>query len=123
MGEAKRRKRAGDYPASTVKPARAQKPAMPLEPITWDMVQPADRHPQGEAVVQLLQELRAEHGDLGGKLMVVLLEDGDGQPVIRIQTLGLSAFMGVVGGLQDLDLRDRLEERAGPERGIDAAFS
>lgn len=35
----------------------------------------------------------------------------------------MGAFMGLIGGMQDLGLVDRLENASGPERGIDAAFS
>ncbi len=55
--------------------------------------------------------------------MVAVLEDADRQSVLRIQTLGFGTFMSVVEALQALGLEDRLEAAAGPERGVDAAFS
>ena len=77
----------------------------------------------GEAVLHLLDELREDYDDMGGKLMVVVVEDAEQQPILRIETVGLGAFVGLISGLQDLGLHDRLEHHPGPERGVDAAFS
>ncbi len=66
MGEAKRRKTAGDYPPATAKPPRPPpKPPMPSESVTWDVIEPLERHPKAAAVVALLPDLREEHAGEG----------------------------------------------------------
>lgn len=82
-----------------------------------------DKHPMGQAVLHLLDEVREDCGGMGGKLMLVVVEDAEQQPILRIKTVGLGAFMALVGGLQDLGLHDRLEHHSGPELGVDAAFN
>lgn len=117
MGESKRRKIAGDYPAQTPKPARA-----PAETVSWEVVGDLAEHPKSADVLEALEEVRKDYPGTGGRPMVVVLESGAGAPIIRAQTLGLGAFMALIDRLQELDLDDRLESRSGPERGVDAAF-
>jgi hypothetical protein len=118
MGEAKRRKAAGDFPAPTPKPPKAA-----VDTVSWEVVGDLASHPSSAAVLAALEELRKDYPGMGGgKPMVVVLETATGDVVLRAQTLGLGAFMGLVDRLQELDLIDRLEHRSGPERGVDAAF-
>lgn len=124
MGEAKRRKAAGDYPQQTERQKRASASEAPMEAVTWEIVGELAKHPKSDDVLKLLGELREEHKDsLAGKSMVVLFEDEKRQPIIRATTVGLDVFFGLIGGMQDLDLVDRLEHASGPVRGVDAAFS
>jgi len=121
MGEAKRRKASGSYPDTSQPKIRPPKPV--VETLSWEVVGELAHHPKSHDVIQALEALKEEWTDYGGKLMVVTLETPDRVPVIKIQVTGLGAFMGVIEALQDLDLVDRLESAAGPEMGVDAAFS
>jgi hypothetical protein len=124
-GDAKRRKAAGNYPELTSKPARGRAPSAEVqsEAVTWELLGDIAAHPMGQAVMDLLAELQEEHIDAGGNVMVTVLEGSERQPILRIKTAGLGTFMSLVGGMHDLDLTDRLENRHGPEHGVDAAFS
>jgi hypothetical protein len=121
VGEAKRRKASGSYPDTSQPKVRPPKPE--IETLSWEVLGDLTQHPKSQDVLQALQALKEEWTDHGGNLMVVTLESAPQVPLIKIQVTGLGAFMGVIGALQDLDLVDRLEEAAGPEKGVDAAFS
>lgn len=120
MGEAKRRKQAGSYPDTTV-PKLRPAPAV-LDAVSWEVLGDLSSHPKATQVLELLERLKAQWTEFGGKTMVVTLESAPRMPLVKILVTGLGAFMDLVAELQDLGLEDRLEEAPGPERGIDAAF-
>lgn len=125
MGDAKRRKASGDYPDIT-KPKSAAQGALSDpggETVTWEVLGDLAAHPKSEAVIQLLEKLRREYEGYGGNTMLVSLENPVRTPIIKARVTGMGAFMGLIGGMQNLGLMDRLENSPGPERGIDAAFS
>ena len=123
MGEARRRKLEGSYPAQTARPA-TQRRQEPLEALSWEVVGEPDAHPKTQELLGCLEQLKCEHADLaGGKEMVIILESRPAAPVVVIRSLGLGVFMSVISALQDLGLTDRLVDRGEPERGVDAAFS
>lgn len=64
-----------------------------------------------------------EKSGFGGKTMFVTLESAFRVPVIKARVVGLGAFIGLIEGLQEMGLSDRLEHQAGTENGVDAAFS
>lgn len=123
MGEAKKRKAAGLYPDTSTPKAGPVKARPPEESVSWEVVGDPASHPRTGDVLKLLEELREEFKDAGGSAMVTVLEDAAKAPVLRMVTVGMGTFMSLVGGLQDLDLHDRLVDAAGPVRGVDAAFS
>jgi hypothetical protein len=86
---------------------------MAQDSVTWEVVGDTGAHPKSKQVIQLLDALKLEHADEGGKQMVVTLESAPGVPVITAKILGLGAFLSVVGGLEKLDLVDRLLMPAG----------
>lgn len=116
MGEAKRRKAAEEYPDTS-------KERLRIETVAWEVVGDTAAHPKSQHVLDALAKLASEHQDGDGNTMVVVLEDEARKPIIRASTRGLSAFMDLVGEMQNLKLSDRLEDEDGPERGVDAAFS
>lgn len=116
MGEAKRRKALGNYPDTTQK-------ATDGETVCWEVLGDLASHPKSNAVIQVLKDLMGEYDGYGGNTMLVTLEAPSGTQLIKVQVKGLSAFMGLISGMQALGLEDRLEKASGPERGIDAAFS
>lgn len=126
MGEAKRRKLAGEYPAIT---SKASPPAPPMPPtgeaLSWKIVGDLAAHPQSASVIEALEALKADVDEFGpgGKTMRVSLEGKVREPVLVVDSVGLGTFMQVIGIFQGLDLNDRLEHASGAERGIDAAFS
>lgn len=125
MGDAKRRKAMGNYP-DTTKPKPAGQGAKSNgggEAVTWEVLGDLAAHPKSEAVIQLLEQLKREHDGFGGNTMMVTLEKSTRTPIIRARVTGMRAFMGLIGGMRDLGLVDRLEDATGHERGIDAAFS
>lgn len=125
MGDAKRRKALGNYP-DTTKPrptAQGAKSDGGGETVAWEVLGNWASHPKSEAVIQLLEKLKREYEGYGGNTMVVTLEKPVRTPIIKARVTGMGAFMGLIGGMQDLGLEDRLENAPGPERGIDAAFS
>lgn len=125
MGEAKRRKASGEYPDTTARktPAEPAKETPSQDTVSWEVLGDLAAHPKSEAVIKLLEKLKRKHKDAGGNTMVVTLEASARNPIIKAKVTGMGTFMGLIGGLQDLDLEDRLEDASGPERGIDAAFS
>jgi len=128
MGEARRRKLAGEYPAITSKA-----PPPPPEPpggttgeaLSWRIVGDLAAHPRSAAVIHALEALKGdvERFGAGGKTMRVSLESKPREPVLVVDSVGLGTFMQVIGIFQDLDLTDRLEHASGADRGMDAAFS
>lgn len=125
MGDAKRRKALGNYP-DTTKPKPAMQGARSDgggETVTWEVLGDLAAHPKSEAVIQLLEQLKRKYEGFGGNTMLVTLEQPARTPIIKARVPGMGAFMGLIGGMQDLGLVDRLENASGPERGIDAAFS
>lgn len=121
MGEAKRRKTAGQYPEKTEKPPRPTR--APSDTVSWEVVGDLTAHPKSADVLQLLERLKEEFEGVGGNEMVAVLEDEAQRPIILVRTIGLGAFMSLVSELQDLGLEDRLVDAEQPERGLDAAFS
>ena len=89
----------------------------------WEVLGYLSSHPKGDAVLALLERVRAKYADMGGNEMVTVLEGAGRQPIVRVRTQGLGAFMALVNGLQDLGFVDRLADQSQPERGVDAAFS
>ena len=125
MGDAKRRKASGNYP-DTTKPKPAVQGAKSDgggETFTWEVLGDLAAHPKSDAVIQLLEQLKRRYEGFGGNTMLVTLERPARTPIIKARVTGMGAFMGLIGGMQDLGLVDRLENASGPERGIDAAFS
>jgi len=126
MGEAKRRKLAGEYPAITAKPPPPLPPSAPTgEALSWRIVGDLAAHPKSASVVEALEALKGDVDEFspGGKTMRVSLEGKPREPILVVESVGLGTFMLVIGVFQDLDLTDRLEHASGPERGVDAAFS
>lgn len=97
--------------------------ARQYETVSWDVLDELALHPKSDAVIQFLEELKQKHEATGGNTMVVTLEGPARTPIIKIRVMGLGVFMGLIGGLEDLGLEDRLQQTSGPEFGIDAAFS
>ena len=116
MGQAKIRKANGNYPDTT-------KPKPSVQSVSWEALGNLELHPKGDAILELLDALKNEYAGHGGKTMVVTIETSPRTPLMKIKVIGLSAFMGLVTGLQELGLSDRLEDSDGPEGGVDAAFS
>lgn len=116
MGQAKQRKASGNYPDTT-------QPKPSAQTVSWEILGDLALHPKSSEVIQLLTELRGEYDGFGGKAMYVTLEATPKQPLIRSKVVGMGAFIGLVSGLQELGLSDRLEHASNPEAGIDAAFS
>lgn len=126
MGEARRRKLAGQYPEITPKAAPTAPAGAPAgEALSWKVVGDLAAHPKSAAVVEALEALKADVDKFGpgGKTMRVSLEGKPREPVLVVDSVGLGTFMQVIGLFQDLALTDRLEHASGAERGIDAAFS
>lgn len=125
MGEAKRRKLAGEYPAITAKPPPPAPPSAPTgEALSRRIVGDLAAHPKSASVIEALEALKADVDEFGpgGKTMRVSLEGKPHEPVLVVDSVGLGTFMQVIGAFQDLDLTDRLEHTGGAEHGIDAAF-
>lgn len=125
MGEAKRRKAMGQYPDTTTPkaPVLGAKSGRGSEAVTWEVLGDLTEHPKSESVIELLEKLKREYGSFGGSTMLVTLEGAARTPIIKASVKGLSTFMALIGGMQDLGLIDRLVDAPSPERGIDAAFS
>lgn len=122
MGEAKRRKLAGEYPTITPKAP----PSPPTgEALSWTIVGDLTAHPKSASVIEALKALKADVEEFGpgGKTMRVSLESKPREPILVVDSVGLGTFMQVIGIFQELDLTDRLEHASGSDRGIDAAFS
>lgn len=126
MGDAKRRKLAGEYPTPTEK-IRIKAPSRPAsgEPLSWSVVGDLSAHPKGKAVLQALEDLKADIDPqgVGGNTMRVALEAEPRKPVLVVESVGLPTFLEVVELFQELELTDRLEDAPRAENGIDAAFS
>lgn len=110
----------GGHSDTSIRPARASHLA---DAVRWEVVGELRGHPKSAAVLDLLAAVLKDHHDMGGKDMVLVLEAGARQPIIRAVTRGLGAFMALVQGLQELGLDDRLVDAPQPEHGVDAAFS
>lgn len=116
MGQAKLRKAKGEYPD-------ASKPKPAASPVSWEVIGDLATHPKSTAVLGLLERLRDSNESIGGKSMVVTLERSVRSPIIKAKVVGLGAFMGLIEGMQALDLQDRLEKAVDAEGDVDAAFS
>lgn len=123
MGEASRRKKAGEYPQQTPRPAKAREPA-PEGGLDWTLVGVVADHPKTGALLAALEQLKAGlNPDGGGKLMTACLETSDRKPVLVARTVGLGNWMALIGVFQQLDLTDRLEHVMVSSGPYDAAFS
>ena len=73
---------------------------------------------------QVLAAVKAQAGgDGGGNTMVIGVRNDGGVLYRRIHVTGLGNFLGAVGALQGLGMRDELEHQDTMRDGCDAIFA
>lgn len=96
----------------------------PVECLDWEVVGNLVVHLKGAALVSALIALKADlNPNFGGNTMAVLLEASDRKPVLTVHAVGMAAWMCLIDVLQELRLKDRLENENDPVGGFDAIFS